>query len=233
MVTLLLSPFIKVYFYLRCLWGKDRIECVRNRFGVASADRPAGRLMWVHAASVGESLAAMTFIRHMKKRHPDWGVLLTTVTVTSADLLSGRMGGLDNCIHQFVVADNPIWVRRFLRHWCVNAAVFLESEIWPSIVRELHRYGIPTFLLNARLSPKSFRRWSRWGKFFTSILGKFTAILAQSEMDAERYAKFSPSNTESMDNLKYANAPLPCDDVLLARCSRICSGRMVLVAAST
>jgi 3-deoxy-D-manno-octulosonic-acid transferase len=215
------------------LYGKDKIESVKNHFGVATASRPNGKLIWVHAASVGESLAALTFINHMKKQHPDWSVLLTTITVTSADILTGRITSISNCIHQFVVADNPIWIRKFLDHWRPDAAVFMESEIWPNILQVLQKEKIPTFLVNARLSPQSFRRWSRFDGFFASILSKFTCILAQSAADTERYAHFSPSNTKCMDNLKYSNAILPCDDALLKRFRSICLSSKVLVAAST
>jgi 3-deoxy-D-manno-octulosonic-acid transferase len=187
----------------------------------------------VHAASVGESAAALTFIHHIKKKFPDLNVLITTITVTAADTIKSKIEKINNCCHQYVVADNPLWVKRFLDHWKVDVAVFLESEIWPNIIDALHSRNIPIFLLSARLSPKSFRRWSLAKGFFSQVLKKFKAILAQSPLDEERFRHFSPENTTQMDNLKYANPPLSCNEKLREIFSDLCKNKKVLVAAST
>jgi 3-deoxy-D-manno-octulosonic-acid transferase len=206
---------------------------VKNHFGEATIARPAGKLIWVHAASIGESIAAITFINHIKGQFPDLNVLLTTITVTSADILQTKIKKTTNCHHQFCVADNLSWVNKFLDYWKMDAVVFMESEIWPNTIDALHKRNIPTYLLNARLSAKSFGRWKMVGGFFSAVLQKFTKILAQSELDGKRFAFFSPANTICMDNLKYANAILPCDDNLLLIFRKMCSGKKVFVAAST
>jgi 3-deoxy-D-manno-octulosonic-acid transferase len=228
-----LSPFIKIYFYARCFYKKDRIESVKNHFGFATIERPKGELIWIHAASIGESTSALTYIKHLKKQFPELNVLLTTITVTSADMLIPKISKIKGCYHQFVVVDNSFWVRRFLNYWNPKASFFLESEIWPNTVDELYRRKIPIFLLNARLSPKSFAIWSRFRSVLAAILQKFTCILAQSKIDADRFRFFSPKNTKQIDNLKYANDPLPCDENLFDIFSEICKGKKVFVAAST
>jgi 3-deoxy-D-manno-octulosonic-acid transferase len=215
------------------LYGKDRKESVCNHFGVATLPRPKGKLLWVHAVSIGESTAALTFIYQIKKQFPDLNVLITTTTVTSADILKPKIAKISNCYHQYVVADNPCWVKRFLDHWQVDVAVFLESEIWPNIVEALHQKKIPLFLLSARFSPKAFKRWSLVKNFLSDVLQKFTAILAQSKLDGQRYKHFSPKNTTVMDNLKYANDLLPYNEDLLRVFQKICRGKIVFVAAST
>ncbi|MDR1361958.1 MAG: 3-deoxy-D-manno-octulosonic acid transferase [Holosporaceae bacterium] len=232
-LSCIISPLLRAYFYARCLYGKDRKESVCNRFGIASHPRPDGKLLWIHAASIGESTAALTFIRHIKKQFPDLNILITTITVTSADVLGPQIEKISNCYHQYVVADSPCWVKRFLDYWRVDVAVFMESEIWPNIVDSLLQRGIPLFLLSARLSPTAFKRWSLVPGFLADILKKFTAIMAQSKLDAQRYRHFSPKNTTIMDNLKYANDPPPCNANLLKTFQKICDGKLVLVAAST
>lgn len=231
----LISPLLKGYFYARCWTGKDEPENVRNHFGEATLERPEGRLMWVHAVSIGESTAALTFINHVKEQFPnlDLNVLITTITTTSAGILRPKIAKIPRCYHQFGVADNPAWVRKFLEHWRPDVAVFLESEIWPNTVDELHRRGIPTFLLNARLSPRSFKRWKLVKGFLGEVLQKFTGILAQSEADREKYSFFSPKNTKVIDNLKYANPVLPCNEDLLEKMREMCREKAVFVAAST
>ncbi len=224
---------MKAYFYCRCLYGKDNLNDVQNHFGIPNKIRPNGRLIWIHAASIGESTAALTYIKHLKKKDRDLNILLTTITVTSAKILESKLKNIDGCIHQFAVADNPKWIRRFLDYWKPETAFFLESEIWPNTVYELNKRKIPLFLLNARLSPRSFKRWSYLKEFFSSVLKKFTAILTQSELDEERYKFFSDKNVFRIDNLKYANSPLPCNNELFSELKKICKTKKVLIAAST
>ena len=232
-LTVVFAPFLKLYFYSRCLYGKDKYESVKNHFGVATVKRPEGKLMWVHAVSIGESAAALTYIKHVKKLYPNINVLITTTTVTSADILAPKIAQIDGCYHQFAVVDNPFWVKKFLDYWKVDVAMFLESEIWPNIIYELHSRKIPTYLLNARLSPRSFARWKLLKTLFANTISKFSAILAQSKLDKERFAFFSPTNTFQTDNLKYANAVLPVNEALFGIFRHICAGKKVFVAAST
>lgn len=232
-LSYLLSPLLKLYFYSRCLYGKDNWEDVRNHFGQPNKIRPDGELIWIHAVSIGESTAALTYIQHLKKNFKNLNILLTTTTVTSAKILESKLKNIDGCIHQFSVTDNPRWIRKFLDYWKPKKVFFLESEIWPNTVDELYKRNIPLFLLNARLSPRSFKRWSHLKEFFSSVLKKFTGILAQSDLDEKRFRFFSDQNVFKIDNLKYANSPLPCNDELLLKLKEICKNKKVLVAAST
>ncbi|MDR0677679.1 MAG: 3-deoxy-D-manno-octulosonic acid transferase [Holosporaceae bacterium] len=218
---------------MRCLYKKEKFNCVCNRFGIPTVSRPKGKLIWIHAASIGESTSALTLIQHIKKRFPNSNILITTITVTSANILLPKISLIDKCLHQFSVADNPIWVNKFLDYWKPNISFFVESEIWPNTIDSLFQRKIPVFLLNARLSTKSFNRWRIIKGFFSETLKKFTAILAQSKVDAERYAFFFSGNVKIIDNLKYANAQLPCNEDLLQMFQKICEGRKILVAAST
>ncbi|MDR1334362.1 MAG: 3-deoxy-D-manno-octulosonic acid transferase [Holosporaceae bacterium] len=229
----ILAPFLKIYFYGRCFYGKDRWKDVENHFGVATLERPKGKLYWIHSASIGESTSALTYVRHLKKQHPELNILMTTITVTSTDMLLPKIEKIDGCFHQFAVADNPAWIRKFLDHWKPDAAFFLESEIWPNMIDSLHRNKIPIFLLNARLSPRSFKRWRHFHEFFAATLRRFNGILAQSDVDAARFSFFSPHNVELIDNLKYANEPLPCNGELYEIFQNICAGKRIFVAVST
>ncbi len=232
-LSYLAIPFLKLYFYIRCCYGKDRWKDVGNHFGIPTKKRPNGSLIWIHAASIGESMTALTYITHLKKDNPDLNILLTTITVTSADIMREKLRNLKGCLHQFVVADSPFWVKKFINYWKPEQVFFLESEIWPNIIDELYRCKIPIFLLNARLSLRSFKKWKHFHSYFSKILMKFTKILAQSDIDMKRYSLFSPENTCQIDNLKYANALLPCNNRLFSQIKDIINGRHVLVAAST
>ncbi|MBR1734330.1 MAG: 3-deoxy-D-manno-octulosonic acid transferase [Alphaproteobacteria bacterium] len=229
----LFSPLLRLYFYARCLYGKDKIESVQNHFGKATIARPEGKLIWIHAASIGESMAALTFIKHIKKQFPNLNILLTTITVTSEELIKPAIAVIPNCYHQFAVTDNYLWIKRFLDYWKPAVVVFVESEIWPNTIDLLHDRSVPTFLLNARLSPKSFNRWLAIKQSSIQLFQKFSCIMAQSEVDYKRFASFSPQNTKRIDNLKYANAVLPCNNALLDSFKKICENKTVFVVAST
>lgn len=228
-----LAPFIRSYFYCRCWFGKDEKQSVRNHFGEPTAIRPIGRLIWIHAASIGEANSAITYIRHLKESHPHINVLITTVTLTSANMLRNKIKTIQGCCYQFAIADVPHWISRFLDFWRPEMAIFLESEIWPNVIYELRERNIPMFLLNARLSDKSFRRWKRFSSCMRSLLENFNAVLAQSKKDADKFQSFGTENVFQIDNLKYANSVLPCNNDVLEVFRSFCSGRYVFVAAST
>jgi 3-deoxy-D-manno-octulosonic-acid transferase len=206
---------------------------VKNSFGESDTVRPSGSLIWVHAASIGEAVAALTYIRHVKESREDLNVLLTTCTVTSADIVRPKLEKIPGCVHQFVVADNPAWIEKFLDSWRPSAAFFLESEIWPNTVDALHCRTIPIYLLNAGLSRRSFERWKKVDTLLTETLRKFSCIFARSDADLERFEYFSPLNTVRADNLKYAGTKLPCNEELAEIFRNICAGKKILVAAST
>lgn len=229
----IIAPLLKVYFYLRCVLGKDEKSSVMNHFGKATIERPAGKMIWVHAASIGEASSAITYIKHYRSKHPDTQVLLTTITLTSANLLRNKIAAIPGCYHQFVVADVPNWIDNFLKYWNFDMAIFLESEIWPNIIHALNDRKIPIYLLNARLSDRSFRKWRLVKRMMTALLSRFKGILAQSKLDAERFSFFYKDNVLQIDNLKYANEPLLCDENLFEVFKSFCAGRNIFVAAST
>ena len=232
-LTILLSPFVYLFFHIRCLYGKDEIKETRNHFGIPTKERKPGDLIWIHAVSVGESVSALTYIEHIKKKFPKLNILITTVTVTSAKNIAAKTEKIENCVHQFVVADNPLWISKFLNYWNPKAAIFMESEIWPNLIFELHDRKIPVFLLNARLSPKAFKRWKCCRSFLSQILEKVQCILAQSKIDEERFRFFSPKNVERIPNLKLVNSALPNNEELAKKFKTLTKGKKIFVAAST
>ena len=233
LLTILLSPFIWIFFHVRCLYGKDKIRETRNHFGIPTRERNFGDLIWIHAVSVGESTSALTYIEHLKKKFPDLNILITTTTVTAAKNIATRVEQIKNCVHQYVVADNPFWIARFLKHWNPKIAIFMESEIWPNLVYELDARKIPIFLLNARFSPKAFGRWKFCKGFLSEILRKFKCIMAQSKIDEERFKFFSENNVRLIPNLKLVNPLLPQNEELSKKFKQLTAGKKIFVAAST
>ncbi|HPG21952.1 MAG TPA: 3-deoxy-D-manno-octulosonic acid transferase, partial [Amaricoccus sp.] len=189
--------------------------------------------IWFHAASVGEAASLLELVRRLADGRPDLTCLVTTVTVTSAQFLAGRLP--EGCIHQFVPVDVLPWVARFLDHWRPDLAVFTESELWPATLSELHRRGIATYLINARISHRTYRRWRSARGLARALLRRFDRILAQDELAAEQLTALGadPGRLEVTGTLKEGAAPLPHDEAERARIARAFASRPIWLAAST
>ncbi|MBN8892956.1 MAG: 3-deoxy-D-manno-octulosonic acid transferase, partial [Rhodospirillales bacterium] len=154
-LTTLASPLLRLMLARRVRRGKEIAARLPERRGIDATPRPPGRLLWLHAASVGETVSVLPVLAALP---PDMQVLMTTGTVTSAALLDRRLPelGLQTRVrHRFVPLDVPRWAGRFLDHWRPDAAAFVESEIWPNLLEGCAARGIPLMLVNARLSPRS------------------------------------------------------------------------------
>lgn len=230
-VTTAAAPAIRRYVRARARNGKEDPNRMAERFGVPSAARPDGPLIWVHAASVGESLSMLSVIERLRAERPAINILITTGTVTSARILSDRLPA--DVIHQFVPVDRVAWVRRFLNHWRPDLALWVESEFWPNMLVETHARGVPLILMNARMSAKSYRGWGRFSGIIRSLLGRFDLCMAQSDEEAEKLRTLGAARVDCPGNLKLAAAPLPFETDELAMLSTKVGERPVWLAAST
>ena len=204
-----------------------------ERLGHATQNRADGTLIWFHAASVGESLSVLALITRMSVALPDAHFLITSGTPTSAALIAQRMP--PNCVHQFAPLDAPGPLKRFLRHWRPDAAVFVESELWPQMLRRTHDSGAAMALVNARLSEKSLRAWAKRPRLAAYLLEVFDLILTQNDAMAEAMVRIHapPARVARGQNLKSFAGPLPRDEDLLFEARAALGHRPVWVAAST
>lgn len=231
LATAMGAPLISHYLKKRLKRGKEDAARFTERKGIAGLPRPDGRLIWMHGASVGESLSMLPVIEELVARPGSPNVLVTTGTVTSARLMRERLP--DGAIHQFVPVDRLPYVRAFLDYWKPDLALWWESELWPNLVIETHDRGVPMILVNARMSPPSFLRWQRWRSLARALLGCFRTVLAQSDTDVERYRALGANNVVRMGNMKFAVPALPCDEGTLAEIRARTGLRPMWLAAST
>jgi 3-deoxy-D-manno-octulosonic-acid transferase len=208
--------------------GKEVAARLPERWGIDPSPRPPGTLIWLHAASVGETVSILPVLAALQAS----GVapLVTTGTVTSARLLAQRCPDIT---HRFVPLDVPCWVARFLDHWRPDAVAFVESEIWPNTLAAARRRGIPMMLLNARMSAKSHAGWARVPGFARHVVGMFDTVWAQSEGDAARLRSLGARQVSAPGNLKFAADPLPADPAELARLDALLGDHPRWLAAST
>lgn len=215
--------------------GKELRGRIAERRGRDATIRPAGPLIWLHAASVGEVLSIFPVVERLIAR-PGLRVLLTTGTVTSAELVERRIRAMDavrRVEHRFIPLDVPTWVDRFLDLWQPSAGGIVESEIWPNLLRATQRRGVPMLLINARLSPRSFNRWRLFSPVARRLLRMFIEIEAQTDADAQRFRALGVSHVISPGNLKFAAPPLPVVEAELARVRLQMQDRPCWIAAST
>ncbi len=202
-----------------------------ERFGIADRPRPPGFLVWVHAASVGETNAVLPLIAALKARRPALRFLLTTGTVTSAKLAADR--AQDLAIHQYIPLDAPQYVRRFLEHWSPDLAILTESEVWPNLILETSAREIPTALVNGRLSAKSFRTWRRRISIAQQLFGCIDVVLAQNKAMAKRFSQLGARDVVVAGNVKMDAPPPPVDLMELKRLREAIKDRQIFVATST
>ncbi len=233
--TTLAAPGLRAMLRRRVGRGKELAARLPEREGIDPTPRPAGRLIWLHAASVGESQSILPVLSALCSQAPDASILLTTGTVTSAALLADQLPrlGLERVLHRFVPLDVPAWAARFLDHWRPDAAGFVESELWPNLLAGCQARGIPMMLVNARMSARSLRGWQRAPGFARQVMGAFDRVQAQSEADAAHLRLLGARHVDAPGNLKLAAPPLHADPAELARLRRLIGGRPVWLAAST
>ncbi|MBD0865122.1 MAG: 3-deoxy-D-manno-octulosonic acid transferase [Rhodobacteraceae bacterium] len=210
--------------------SEDRLS---EHMGYASLSRPEGRLIWFHAASVGESLSVLTLIRRLGDRLPDASFLVTSGTANSAKILAKRLP--PRALHQFAPLDVPVVVNRFYHHWAPDAGLFVESELWPNLLLHGQRAGVPLALVNARMSEKSVQSWRRWPQTAQVVVSVFGVLLAQNRLSADNLVSVGadPDRVRVGGNLKATSDPLPVNaetrDAVLSQLQ----GRPVWVAGST
>ncbi len=230
-LTVVGGPLIALYLSRRLAKGKEDAERFGERLGQAGLARPEGQLIWLHAASVGESVSLLPLIDRLQDGWPDRNILVTTGTVTSARIMQERLP--DQALHQYLPVDRPGYVTRFLDHWRPDLVLWAESEFWPNMMSAVAKRNIQLILINGRMSPASFKTWRRIPGMIGELLSGFSLCLGQTEIDAERLRALGADNAKCLGNLKFAAPPLPADALELSRLADLFGDRPRWLAAST
>lgn len=226
----LLTPLVLLRLVWRGFELRDYWHRWGERFGFVTAAREPVAV-WVHAVSVGESLAAMPLIHALIDRHGERRVLVTTTTPTGSARVRAQLG--ERVLHSYAPYDLPHVVARFLDRMRPQQVVVMETELWPNLFHALAQRGVPLFVANARLSPDSFRGYSKLRRLAVATLSDCSEIAAQSEADAERFRSLGAPRVSVMGNIKFDMA-VPDTQLQLGRRLRASLGdRPAWIAAST
>jgi 3-deoxy-D-manno-octulosonic-acid transferase len=209
--------------------GKEDPARLTERYGETRTARPAGPLVWVHGASVGELLAVVPLVERIHSK--GFAVLCTSGTVSSAQVAEQRLP--KTVIHQYVPLDLPRFVERFYDHWRPDLALFVESDLWPNLILTAKERGIPLILVNGRVSERSFNRWRIIPATIAALLRRFDLCLAQSAGHAARYRDLGAPRISTTGNLKLDVPEPPADAADLAALRQALGDRPTIAAAST
>ena len=230
LATGLAEPLAPLLLSSRVRRGKEDAARLGERLGRSSRPRPDGPLVWLHGASVGESVSLLPLIARIRTERPDLTVLVTSGTRTSADLLAKRLP--TGAIHQYAPLDAPAAVARFLEHWRPGLGLFAESELWPNLILGARRRGVRLALVSARMTEASARGWARRPAAARAMLGGFETILAQDDASAARLTALGGHVTGRL-NLKRLGAPLDVDEAQVSSLTAAFGERQIILAAST
>lgn len=225
-------PFLKLtYIRKRKKAKKEHPTRFNERLGNYKTLRPEGKLYWLHGASVGESVSMLPLIDKLLRENPDLSILVTTGTLTSAEIMAKRLP--KRAFHQFIPFDVPAFAQKLIKHFKPDAVLWFESEFWPSLLSEVKKAKIPLILVNGRISDKSFETWKKFKFVSKEILSCFSLCLGQSEQDKNRLILLGAPKVACVGNLKFAGMPLPVDQNKLNVLKQQIGERKVFLISST
>ena len=212
--------------------GKEDPVRLFEKYGIPSMPRPSGKLLWIHAASMGESLSVIPLIHEIKAHYPQWHILMTSGTVTSARVIEKRLG--KDILHQYMPLDFHKFVKRFMNFWTPDLVFWVESELWPHALQEIKRREIPAVSINTRISPRSLKRWGWFPRTFENMLSTFSLILPQTQGLQNALNALGFKQAQFIGNIKFASKPdLERHKELLSMLTPLIGKRPCLMAAST
>ncbi|KAI9122326.1 hypothetical protein K1719_007015 [Acacia pycnantha] len=199
------SPLVYLHLRWRRFRGLEHPHRWPERLGRPSRPRPPGPLIWFHAVSLGEGMAALPVVKECIQRIPNLTILMTATTMSAFQVLNNWLP--NDIIFQLAPVDAPASIRSFLHYWKPQAIVLMESELWPNLIMDASKNGIVLVLLNARMSEKSFEVWSRslLLPLISLMLSKFSLICPLSTTQAIRFQllQAAPSVISFSGDLKY------------------------------
>ena len=198
-IFLILSPIIILY---RILKKKENPKRFLEKFSFSQKKRLDGKLIWFHCSSVGELLSIIPLIEKFEKEADIKSILISTSTLSSSKIFEKFK--FKKTIHQFYPIDQIFFTNNFLSYWKPSLAIFIDSEIWPCMFKNLNRKKIPLILLNARITNKSFKNWSKLKNFAESIFNKITVAYPQNIETKNFLKKLNLKKIKEIGNLKFA-----------------------------
>ena len=200
LILLILSPLIISF---RILKKKEDPQRFKEKFCLPSRTRVSGNLVWFHGSSVGELLSIIPLVYELEKNKSIHQILITSSTLSSAQIF--KKFKFEKTVHQFFPIDSILYSYKFLNYWRPTIAIFIDSEIWPSIFKALDKKNTPLLLLNARITKKTFKKWISIKSFSNSIFKNISKAYPQNNETSKYLKKLNVSKIKKIGNLKFIN----------------------------
>jgi 3-deoxy-D-manno-octulosonic-acid transferase len=200
-IILILSPLI---ILVRLFKKKEDLIRFKEKLGFFTKNKSKGKLIWFHGASVGELHSIIPLLERLEKSKKISQILITSNTLSSSKIISKIK--LKKIYHQFFPIDNDLIIKNFINHWKPSVAFFVDSEIWPNTLINLNKNKIPTVLINARITKKSYNKWIKLKNFSKLIFNKFNLCLSSNKETVIFLKKLGARNIKYFGNLKYAQS---------------------------
>ena len=232
-LSFVLDPVYFVYQLISVLKGKENPNRFWERWVSKQIKRPSGKLIWLHAVSVGETLSLLPLIEKIAEDNPKINILITSSTKTSAQIFEKNLK--KRVIHQMAPHDTFFVSKRFIKYWHPDIAVRVESEIWPRILLELNKKMVPSFLFNARFSKKSLKKIESQSASARFIFSLFNEIHVQENKTLEKLINIGiPSeNLALTGSLKDSAKKLAFDEHLMRQFLKAAAKQKIWLAACT
>jgi len=231
--TYLFYPFIPIYLFLRKLKKKEHPSRYKEKLSQINIPRGEGFLLWCHVASVGEAMSILPLIENFEQEEKIKKILITTITLSSAQVLQKKFEQNTKIIHQFLPLDVPKFVNQFLDHWSPNLSIFIDSEIWPNLIFHIKKKNIPLLLVNGRITKKTFLRWNFFEKFAKETFEKFDLCLVANKETENHLKMLGAKNIKNYGNLKFARTKSNFENKLDSTFLNKIKNRKIWCAAST
>ncbi len=222
----LAAPIIIIY---RIFKKKEDPKRFLEKIGKFNKKNTNNNLIWFHGSSVGEILSIIPLIEKLSKRKNIKKILITTNTLSSAKIIKKLK--LKKTFHQFFPLDTEFLVEKFLNHWKPKAVFFIESEIWPNMIIKIKDKNIPLILLNARITKKSFKKWSMILSFSKKIFNKFDLCLGQNDKTCDYLKILGAKNIRKIGNLKFSQSKLELKNKSNSRIKKFIKNKKIIFSA--
>lgn len=206
-LTIIFSPIINLYLYIRILKGKEDRVRICEKFGIPTVKRPEGDILWFQCASVGETNSILPLIDEILKKK-DINILITSGTVTSAEIVLKKIKNKNNIIHQYTPTDTYSAINKFLKFWKPKALITVESEIWPNMISMAYNFCERVMIVNGKMSERSFNKWKKFGGLRKEIFNSVDTCYSQTIEDKDRFIELGIKNTTFLGNIKFSVSKL-------------------------
>jgi len=205
-LTFLLFPVFIILIYFRSIFNAEDSARFKEKIFSSSFESNRNKekkLFWFHAASIGELLSVLPLIEEINNSYKNIDFLITTVTLSSSELLKKRLSQYNNITHRFFPLDTESLSRNFLNVWRPDLVCFVDSEIWPNFLFSIKEKKIPLVLINGRITKKTFNRWKIFPNFAVEVFNNFDLCIAASEESKKKLEKLQVKNIVYIGNLKF------------------------------